>query len=83
MIMESEITNEQQNQEQIQQTQNKIALWLQKIKNWYYEYKRVVLVTKKPTREEFIVIVKVSGLGILLIGLIGFIIQMIELTLFQ
>lgn len=81
--MESEITNEQQNQEQIQQTQNKIALWLQKIKNWYYEYKRVVLVTKKPTREEFIVIVKVSGLGILLIGLIGFIIQMIELTLFQ
>lgn len=79
--MESEITAEQQHQEQI--TQNKLAFWLQKIKNWYYEYKRVVLVTKKPTKEEFIVIVKVSGLGILLIGLIGFIIQMVELTLFQ
>ncbi len=79
--MEQETSAEQQSQEQI--TQNKLSTWIQKIKNWYYEYKRVILVTKKPTKEEFIVIVKVSGLGILLIGLIGFVIQMVELTLFQ
>jgi protein transport protein SEC61 subunit gamma-like protein len=47
------------------------------------EYKRVITVTKKPTREEFITIVKVSGLGILVIGLLGFVIQMIEVLVFK
>ncbi len=79
--MEQEQSTEQQQPSQT--SQSKIAFLLQKIKNWYYEYKRVVLVTKKPTKEEYITIVKVSGLGILLIGLIGFIIQMIELILFK
>ena len=37
---------------------------------------RVLRVTKKPTKEEFKTIVKVSGLGILAIGLVGFLIQM-------
>jgi len=40
--------------------------------------KRVILVTKKPDSFEFKTIVKVSGLGILLIGFIGFIIHMIK-----
>ena len=57
--------------------------WIYKIKNWYNEYKRILTVTKKPTKEEFIAIVKVSGLGILVIGIIGFMIQMINLTLFK
>ena len=35
-------------------------------------------VTKKPNKEEYLTIVKVSGLGILLIGLMGFLIQMIK-----
>jgi len=38
---------------------------------------RVLRVTKKPTKFEFKTIVKASGLGILIIGLIGFIIQML------
>lgn len=79
--MEQEQSAEQQQPSQT--NQSKIVFWLQKIKNRYYEYKRIILVTKKPTKEEFMVIVKVSGLGILLIGLIGFIIQMVELTIFQ
>ncbi len=54
-----------------------------RIRSWFNEYKRILTVTKKPTKEEFIAIVKVSGLGILVIGLIGFIIQMIELTIFK
>ena len=39
------------------------------------ECKRVLTVTKKPNKEEFKTIVKISGVGILLIGLIGFLIH--------
>lgn len=52
---------------------------LQKFKEFGKECIRVLKVTKKPTKEEFKTIVKVSGLGILIIGLIGFIIQIIKL----
>lgn len=38
------------------------------------EYTRILKLTRKPTREEFMTIAKVAGAGILLIGLIGFII---------
>jgi protein transport protein SEC61 subunit gamma-like protein len=48
-----------------------------KIKRFARECRRVLKVTKKPTKMEFKTIVKVSGIGILLIGLIGFIVQMI------
>ncbi len=41
------------------------------------EYLRVLKLTRKPTREEFIVIAKVAGAGILLIGFIGFIIYLL------
>ena len=53
----------------------------QRFKNYIIECKRVLKITKKPSNEEFKAIVKVSGLGILVIGAIGFIIQLIE-TLF-
>jgi len=54
----------------------------QKIKNFIKESIRVLKVTKKPTKEEFKTIVKVSGLGIIIIGAIGFVIQMIKRLLF-
>ncbi|MFZ3059664.1 MAG: protein translocase SEC61 complex subunit gamma [Candidatus Methanoperedens sp.] len=41
------------------------------------EYVRVLKLTRKPTREEFTVIAKVAGAGILLVGFIGFIIYLI------
>ena len=47
----------------------------QRLKRFIGECKRVLSVTKKPNREEFITIVKVAGIGILLIGLIGFLIS--------
>ncbi len=47
---------------------------LEKLKLWLIEAKRVLLVTKKPNKQEFLTIVKVTGIGILIIGLIGFII---------
>ncbi len=53
-----------------------------KIKDFIRECKRVLIVTKKPTKEEFKTIVKVSGLGIMIIGVIGFIIQIAKQLLF-
>ena len=47
---------------------------LEKFKLWLVEAKRVLLITKKPNKQEFMTIVKVAGVGTLIIGLIGFII---------
>lgn len=48
-----------------------------KVKSFIIQCKRVLKITKKPSKEEFKIIVKVSGLGILLIGLVGFLIHVI------
>ncbi len=49
-----------------------------KVKHFYAECVRVVKVTKKPTMLEFKTIVKVSALGIALIGLLGFLTQLFK-----
>ncbi|KAF5410908.1 MAG: protein translocase SEC61 complex subunit gamma [Euryarchaeota archaeon] len=41
------------------------------------EYTRVLKLARKPNKDEFTMIAKVAGAGILLIGLIGFIIFMV------
>lgn len=46
-------------------------------KDFVQESKRVFRITKKPDKVEFKTVVKVAGLGILAIGLIGFIMHMI------
>lgn len=46
-----------------------------KIKLGLGQYKRVLKKAKKPSKEEFIDIVKITGLGIVLIGVIGYLIQ--------
>ena len=56
--------------------------WQYKIKSFIQESIRVLKVTKKPNAAEFKTVVKVSGLGILIIGLLGFVIQMIKLLFF-
>jgi protein transport protein SEC61 subunit gamma and related proteins len=50
---------------------------LDRIKSTLGEWWRVLRVTKRPSGEEFKTIVKVSGLGMMLIGAIGFVIQMV------
>ncbi len=52
--------------------------WWIKTNGFIKECKRVLRVTKKPTSEEFKTIVKVSGLGIIIIGMIGFLILLIK-----
>ncbi|MCG2827662.1 MULTISPECIES: protein translocase SEC61 complex subunit gamma [unclassified Methanothermobacter] len=45
--------------------------------NFIKQSKRVLKVSKKPTREEYLNVSKVTGIGIILIGVIGFIISII------
>ena len=62
--------------------EEKKGMW-NKFTRFVKESKRVLLVTKKPTSFEFKTIVKVSGLGIIIIGLIGFLITMIRQLVFS
>jgi len=55
--------------------------WI-KFKSFIFECVRVLKVTRKPDKEEFKTIVKISGLGIMLIGLIGFLITIIKQLFF-
>lgn len=53
-----------------------------KLRSFTLECRRVLTVTKKPTKEELMNIVKVAGIGIILIGLIGFVLQIINRIVF-
>jgi len=55
----------------------KLKEWPGIIQRKLREYKRVLSITKKPSMDEFKAIVKVTGLGMAAIGLIGFVIFMI------
>ncbi len=55
--------------------------FLGRLKDFVRECVRVIKVTKKPTMKEYKVVLTVSGAGILLIGLIGFIIHIIKIKL--
>ena len=47
------------------------------LREFLYECKRVLRVSRKPGKDEYLTIAKVTGLGIVLIGLVGFLIQVI------
>jgi protein transport protein SEC61 subunit gamma-like protein len=47
------------------------------IKSFYQKCKRVWLVLKKPSKSEFEQIAKVSAIGILILGALGFLISLI------
>lgn len=48
-----------------------------KIRSKIKEYHRVLKITKKPSMQEFKTAVKVTGIGIIIIGIIGFTISII------
>lgn len=50
---------------------------LSRLKRFIFQCKRVFKITKKPSNDEYKVIVKVTGIGILIIGAIGFLIHLI------
>ena len=55
-----------------------IPAGIAKLKSFWIECKRVLRVTKKPDKQEFMTIVKISAIGMGLIGIIGFIIHFIK-----
>ena len=55
--------------------------WI-RFKSFIFECVRVLKVTRKPDKEELKTIVKISGLGMLLIGLIGFLITVVKQLFF-
>ncbi|MBT3416603.1 protein translocase SEC61 complex subunit gamma [Candidatus Woesearchaeota archaeon] len=50
---------------------------ISKLKSFITQSKRVFKITKKPTNEELKITVKVTGIGILLIGAMGFLIHLV------
>lgn len=48
-----------------------------KIKSFFAKSRRVWLALKKPSREEFEMITKVSAVGILILGVLGFLISIV------
>ena len=59
----------------------KPSRWL-KVKEFFVECKRVLRITKKPDRMEFKTIVKISGIGIAIIGFIGFLVHFLKELVF-
>ena len=49
-----------------------------KAKRFWKQTVRVLRITKKPGKEEYLMVVKVTGLGMAVIGLTGFIIFMLK-----
>jgi len=47
------------------------------LKSFFKNCVRVLRVTRRPTREEYKIASKITGLGIILIGVIGFVIFLI------
>ena len=80
---------QQRYQEHVQQLaqqnkfENQKESTLIKIKTFANECFRVFRITKKPTAVEFKTIVKVSGIGMLAIGLLGFLIQLVRQLIYS
>lgn len=55
---------------------------LQKFKDFIVECKRVLRVTRKPDKMEFKTVVKISGIGMAIIGLIGFLVAFVKEIIF-
>ena len=54
-----------------------------KMKSFIIQCVRVLKITKKPDRDEYRMLVKVSGLGITVIGMIGFTLHVINTVILQ
>ncbi len=48
-----------------------------KIRKFLSEARRVLLLARKPSKEEYIMIAKITGLGMIIIGVMGMVIRLI------
>ncbi|NJE09858.1 protein translocase SEC61 complex subunit gamma [Thermococcus sp. MAR1] len=53
-----------------------MATTTEKLKSFFAESRRVLMVTKKPGMKEFKMAAKITGIGMVLIGLIGLVIRL-------
>ncbi|AXI25400.1 protein translocase SEC61 complex subunit gamma [Methanofervidicoccus sp. A16] len=53
----------------------KIDEKIEELKSFLNQCKRVLMVLRKPTREEYLNVAKVTGLGICFLGVLGYIIH--------
>ena len=53
-----------------------------KLKRFIKETLRVIRITKKPSKDEYLSLVKVTGLGICIIGALGFVVFILKQLLF-
>ena len=67
----------------MEDTNNNVPEQSGKLKTFYNECIRVLKVTKKPDRNEYLTVAKVAGIGLLVIGLLGFILFAIAHILTQ
>ncbi|MCS4542408.1 MAG: protein translocase SEC61 complex subunit gamma [Euryarchaeota archaeon] len=51
------------------------------MRNFIDDAKRILRVSKKPSRDEYWIVAKVTGIGIIIVGIIGLIIQVITFIL--
>jgi protein transport protein SEC61 subunit gamma and related proteins len=56
----------------------KLKEYLNRLVSFLKECKRVFIITKKPTNSEFKTVVKVSAIGMAIIGMIGFLINIMQ-----
>lgn len=49
---------------------------LEWVRQTFKEWERVIKLSRKPSRSEFLMIAKITGLGMVVMGLIGFTIRM-------
>lgn len=55
---------------------------IENLKAFAIKSKRVWLVLKKPSRKEFEMVAKISAIGVLILGILGFIISILVKLLF-
>jgi protein transport protein SEC61 subunit gamma-like protein len=53
------------------------SISLENITNSLKQYVRILQLTRKPSMDEFLMISKVAGAGIILIGIIGFLVYLV------
>ncbi|MCC7573584.1 MAG: protein translocase SEC61 complex subunit gamma [Candidatus Methanofastidiosum sp.] len=53
----------------------------ERARSWISEYTRVLKLAKKPGRKEYSLTSKVTGIGIVLIGLIGYILKFVSVII--
>ncbi len=54
---------------------------LVRFRKFLSESKRILMLARKPTKQEYIVIAKITGLGMIIIGLMGMIIKLFAMYL--